>query len=84
MSALSAVKRVARAKSKSSAAPAKPKAPLSACGPEKSRATVLSSRLQVKVHEDRVQHLQKKIEQHGLGVSKALQEDILKIMTSSK
>jgi hypothetical protein len=80
MSALNAVKRVARAKSKSSAAPAKPKAPLSACGPEKLRATVLSSRLQVKDLEDRLQHLQKKIEQHGVGVSEALEKEILKIM----
>ena len=53
-SALNAVKRVAKVKSKSSAAPAKPKAPLSACGPEKLRATVVSSRLQVKDLEDRL------------------------------
>jgi hypothetical protein len=48
MSALNAVKRVVRAKSKSSSAPAKPRAPLAACGPEKLIATVVSSRLQMK------------------------------------
>ena len=80
MSALNAVKRAAKAKSKSSAAPAKPRAPLSACGPEKLRATVVSSRLQVKDLEDRLQELQRKIEQHGIGVSEALEKDILTIM----
>ena len=80
MSALNAVKRAAKAKSKSSAAPAKPKAPLSACGPEKLKATVVSSRLQVKDLVDRLQQLQKKIQQHGIGVSEALEKDILTIM----
>jgi hypothetical protein len=80
MSALNAFKRVARAKSKSSAAPAKPKAPLSACGPEKLKATVISSRVQVKDLEERLQHLQENIEQHGVGVSEPLEKDILKIM----
>ena len=76
MSALNA----AKAKSKSSATPAKPIAPLSACGPEKLRATVVSSRLQVKDLEDCLQELQRKIEQHGIGVSEALEKDILTIM----
>ena len=47
-SAFSSVKRAARKKSKASATPAKPKASLSACGQEKLRATVMSTRLQVK------------------------------------
>ena len=74
-----AVKRSAKSKSKSSAAPAIPKAPLSACGPEKLKAAVVSSRLQVKGLEDRLQQPQKKIQHHGIGVSEALEKDILTI-----
>ena len=80
MSALNAVKRVVRAKSKSSSAPAKPRATLAACGPEKLRATVASSRLQMKDMEDRLQKLQQKIEQNGVGVSETLEKDVLTIM----
>ena len=46
-SASNAVNRAARKKSKASATPAKLKASLTACGPEKLRATVKSTRLQV-------------------------------------
>jgi hypothetical protein len=80
MSALNAVKRVVRAKSKFSSALAKPRAPLAACGPEKLRATVVSSRLQMKDMEDRLQKLQQKIEQNGVGVSETLEKDILTIL----
>ena len=52
------VNRAARKKSKASATSAKPKASLTACGPEKLRATVKSTRLQVKDLEDRLQELQ--------------------------
>ena len=79
-SAYKTVKRVARKKSKASAAPAKPKASLEACGPEKLRATVKSTRLQVKELEVRLKDLQTKIEQQGIGVSEGLEKDILKIM----
>ena len=79
-SASSAVRRAARKKSKAFATPAKPKASLTACGPEKLRATVISTRLQVKDLEGWLLELQKKIEQHGTGVSESFEKDILMIM----
>ena len=59
---------------------AKPKASLASCGPDKLRATVKSTLLQVKDLEDRLQQLQLKIEQQGIGISESLEKDILKIM----
>ena len=59
---------------------AKPKASLASCGPDKLRATVKSTLLQVKDLEDRLQQLQLKIEQQGIGISESLAKDILKIM----
>ena len=53
-----AVNRAARKKSKASATPEKPKASLTACGPEKLRTTVKTTGLQVKDLEDRLQELQ--------------------------
>ncbi len=50
------------------------------CGPEKLRATVKSTRLQVKDLEDRLIELQSKIQQQGIGISEGLEKDILKIM----
>ena len=79
-SASNAVKRSARKKSKASATPAKPKASLTACGPEKLQATVKSTRLQVKDPEDRLQELQCKVKEQGMGISESLGKDILKIM----
>ena len=79
-SASNAVKRAAIKKSKASTTPAKPKASLEACGPHKLRATVKSTRLQVKDLKDRLQQLQTKIEQQGIGISEGLEKDILKIM----
>ena len=79
-SASNTMKRAARKKSKASAIPAKPKASLASCGPDKLRATVKSMRLQVKDLEDRLQQLQLKIEQQGIGISESLEKDILKIM----
>ena len=78
--ASNSVKRAARKKTKSSATPAKPKASLAMCGPEKLRATVKSTRLQVKDLEDRLIELQSKIQQQGIGISEGLEKDILKIM----
>ena len=74
------VKRAARKKTKSSATPAKPKASLAMCGPEKLQATVKSTRLQVKDLEDRLIELQSIIQQQGIGISEGLEKDILKIM----
>ena len=79
-SALNAIQRTARRKSKASATPAKPKASLASCGAEKLQATVKTTRLQVKDLEDRLQQLQQNIEQHGIGISEGLEKDILKIM----
>ena len=75
-----ATQRAARRKSKASATPAKPKASLASCGAEKLRATVKTTRLQVKDLEDRLQQLQQNIEHHGIGISEGLEKDILKIM----
>ena len=67
-------------KSKGKTSPAKSKAPLSACGPEKLRATVVATRLQNKMLEERLEEMQQKIIDHGLSVDKSLEDDILKIM----
>ncbi len=67
-------------KSKGKTSPAKSKAPLSACGPEKLRATVVATRLQNKMLEERLEEMQQKIVDHGVSVDKSLEDDILKIM----
>ena len=74
------LKKAASRKKKVSTAPAKPKAPLSACGSEKLIATVKASRLACKQLEDRVEQLEAHIKKDGVGVSDALEKDILKIM----
>ena len=75
-----AVNRAARRKSKALAEPAKSKASLAACGPEKLRATVQATRLECKQLQDRLKHLQTKIEKDGVGISASLETDLLKIM----
>ena len=55
-------------KSKASATPAKCKPSLAPLGPEKLRATVQTTRLQFKLLENRLQNLQTKIEENGVGV----------------
>ena len=79
-SVLKKMKRVAKRKDRGSASPAKTKAPLSKCGPKKLQSTVVSTRLQVKDLEDRLQKLQKEIQQHDVGVSETLEKGILTIM----
>lgn len=69
-----------RKKKKASSTPAKAKASLAACGPEKLRATVKSTTLQCKQLEDKLQELQTKIENDGVGISESLEKDLLKIM----
>ena len=76
-SAFNTIKRKARKKSKASETPAKPKAALASCGANKLRATVKSTRLQVKDLEDRLKELQLKIEQQGINTSDGLEKDIL-------
>ena len=79
-SANNTVKRTAKKKEKVSSTPAKDKAPLAACGADKLRATVKSTRLQCKQLEERLQNLQAKIEDDGIGISEPLEKDLLKIM----
>ena len=67
-------------KSKAKTSPAKSKAPLSACGPEKLRATVIATRLRNKMLEEQLGELQQKIVDHGVSVDKSLEEDIVQIM----
>ena len=62
----STIKKAARKRSKVSATPAKTKAPLVACDPEKLQATVRSTRLQCKQLEDQLHQLQAKIKEDGV------------------
>ena len=79
-SALTKIKKARRRKSRASRLPAKPKALLAACGPEKLRATLKATRLECKELEGRLQNLERKIEKDGLGISESTEKDILKIM----
>ena len=63
-----------------SSVPAKSKASLSACGPDKLRATVKATRLECKQLEDRAKELETRINDDGMPISEALEKDILKIM----
>ena len=76
----STLKKAETRKRKVSSVPAKSKASLAACGPEKLIATVKASRLQCKQLEDKVKLLEDRIEKDGVGVSEGLENDILKIM----
>ena len=67
-------------KRKVSSVPAKSKASLAACGPEKLIATVKASCLQNKQLEDKIELLEGRIQKDGVGVSEGLENDILKIM----
>jgi hypothetical protein len=78
--ALSVLEKRARRKQKTTGAPAKSKAPLTSCSSEKLVATVKSTRLQCKQLEDRIAVLEERIKEDGVGVSGALENDILKIM----
>ena len=77
---LKVVTKASKQKSRSASIPPKAKAPLSACGPEKLRATVQATRLQNKQLEERLEILQAKIEKDGIGISASLETDVLKIM----
>ncbi|CAB3982872.1 Transposable element P transposase [Paramuricea clavata] len=65
------LKKAALRKRKVSTAPAKPKAPFSACRSEKLIATVKASRLAYKQLEDQLEQLKAHIKKHGVGVTKA-------------
>ena len=79
-SARSMLERAERKKSRASSTPARSKASLSACGPEKLRATVIETRLKCKTLEDQLEKLQRKIDDEGVSVSDSLEKDLLKIM----
>ena len=72
--------RAERKKSRASSAPAKSKASLSACGPEKLRATVIETWLKNKGLEGKLELLQSKIDKEGVDVSESLEKELLKIM----
>ena len=76
-----AIKKASRRKPRASEAQAKEKAPLAACGPAKLRATVISDRLHCKQLEERLQTLEKKIEDDGIHLDEAVDKDILQIMS---
>lgn len=78
-SALKRLKRVINRKDRGLDSPAKSKTPLSNCRPKKLQSTVVSSRLQIDL-EERLQEMQNKIQQHGVGFSNTLEKDILTIM----
>ena len=79
-SARHALDQAERKKSRASSAPAKSKASLSTCGPEKLQATVIESRLKCKTLERKLELLQSKINEEGVDVSESLEKDLLKIM----
>jgi hypothetical protein len=72
------LERAERKKSRASSTPARSKAFLSACGPEKLCATVIEMRL--KTLEDQLEKLQRKIDDKGVSVSDSLEKDLLKII----
>ncbi len=78
---MTAINKSSRKKSKSTAIPAKSKAPLSACGQEKLCVTVEATRLENKQLHERLKSLQDKIEKDGIRISDKLETDLLKIMT---
>ena len=78
--ALSTLEKYARRKQKTTGAPAKAKAPLTACSSEKLVATVKSTRLECKQLEGRVRELEERIRNDGVHVSSGLENDLLKIM----
>lgn len=76
----STLKKSEARKRKVSSVQAKSRASLPACGPEKLVATVKASRIQCKQLEDKVRLLDEIIKKDGVGISDALENDILKIM----
>ena len=68
------------AKKRTKASPAKNKASLAACGPEKLRATVKASRIECKMLKEQLQEMQERIQDQGILINTSLEEDIRKIM----
>ena len=67
-------------KKRTKVSPAKSKAPLAACGPEKLRATVKATRLECKMLKEQLHEMQERIQEQGICIDKSLEEDIRKIM----
>ena len=72
--------KASKRKTRASEAPAKSKAPLAMCGPEKLRSTLKATCLENKDLKQRLHHLEKQIERDGFPVSDATEKDILKII----
>ena len=77
---LSVLGKAAQRKKKTSTVPAKSNAPLASCSSEKLVATVKASRVECKQLESRLKELEARIKDDGVGISGALENDILKIM----
>ena len=60
------------AKKRTKASPAKSKASLAACGPEKLRATVKASRLECKMLKEQLQEMQERIQEQGILINRSL------------
>ena len=67
-------------KKRTKASPAKSKASLAACSPEKLRATVKATSLECKMLNEQLQEMQERIQEQGVCIDKSLEEDIRKIM----
>ena len=74
--AINSLKKAATRKKKVSSIPAKRKASLAACGPEKLVATVKASRLECKQLQDRIKQLEARIKEHGVGISETLEKGL--------
>jgi hypothetical protein len=68
------------AKKRTKASPAKSKASLAACGPEKLRATVKATRLECKMLKEQLVEMQERIQEQGVCIDQSLEQDIRKIM----
>ncbi len=68
------------AKKRTKASPAKSKASLAACGPEKLRATVKATRLECKILKEQLVEMQEGIQEQGVRIDQSLEQDIRKIM----
>ena len=67
--ALKAIEKASERKTRASEAPAKPKAALAMCGPEKLRATLKVTQLECKDLKERLHNLEKQIKQDGFSMS---------------
>ena len=64
-----ASKQLKTTKKRTKASPAKNKAPLAACGPEKLWATVQTTRLECKMLKEQLQEMQDRIQEQGVCIN---------------